>query len=83
MCSTTGIHRNLNANFYFTRTAGNAPLRDPNARVIFVRDMIASHRLIGQLPGVSQGAGVGRVAAAISVEVGPSTPSTTAETCQR
>jgi hypothetical protein len=41
------------------------------------------HRPTGQLPGLSQGAGVDRVVAVASAETGPSTPLTTAETRQR
>ena len=41
------------------------------------------HLPIGQVPGVSQGAGVGSVLAVASIEIGPSTPFTTAETRQR
>src|ERR1700722_6813024 len=41
------------------------------------------HGLIGQVPGVSQGVGVARVVAWMSVEGAPSTPFTTTETCQR
>jgi len=39
--------------------------------------------LVGQVPGVSQGAGVDRVLALMSLEGELSTPFTTAETCQR
>jgi hypothetical protein len=41
------------------------------------------HFPIAQVPGLSQGAGTGRVVAAASMEAGPSIPLTMAETRQR
>jgi hypothetical protein len=46
-------------------------------------DRDPDHLPIGQVPGLSHGAGVDRVLAAASIEAGPSTPLTIAATRQR
>ena len=55
----------------------------PQLKTSPIESRDVSHLPIGQVPGALQGSGVGRVVAATSAEVGPSMPSTVAETRQR
>ena len=65
-------HARIGGHLCLVSVAGGTNPESPNA-----------HLLTGQDPGLSQGAGVARVVAVVSVEAGPSAPFAMAETCQR
>ena len=55
----------------------------PRENLAFYTCLTGNHLPIGQVPGVSQGAGVDSVLAVASIETGPSAPLMTAATRQR